>query len=151
MNNTGMEAALAEAQLAFAAGEVPVGCVIQKDGAIIARAHNETRQANDATAHAEMLAIRRAGAFLGDWRLDGCDLYVTLEPCPMCAAAIQNARIRRLYFGAFDMRYGAAGTRYDFFGKSFFGNAVEVYGGMQEAACTALLSRFFADMREKHM
>jgi len=107
-----MREALREASLAAEAGEMPVGCVVVRDGAIVARAHNECEAQRDATAHAELLAIRRAGAATGDWRLKDCTLYTTLEPCPMCAGAIVQARVGRLVFGAQDPGQGCAGSLY---------------------------------------
>ena len=107
-----MQAALAQANLAAQAGELPVGCVIARDGEIIARAHNECEARRDATAHAELLAIQRASAACGDWRLNRCTLYVTLEPCPMCAGAIVQARVGRLVYGAQNPRQGCAGSLY---------------------------------------
>jgi tRNA(Arg) A34 adenosine deaminase TadA len=142
-----MELALAEARAAGAAGEVPVGAVVVKDGAVIAAAHNRPRELNDPTAHAEMLAIRRACAALGDERLSGCDLYVTLEPCAMCAAAISFARIRRLYFGAADPKGGAVEHGPRFFAQPTCHHAPEVYGGLAEREATALLTAFFAERR----
>ena len=107
-----MREALVEARLAAVAGEMPVGCVIARDGEILARAHNECEARRDATAHAELLAIRRASAAAGDWRLNRCTLYVTLEPCPMCAGAIVQARVGRLVYGAADPGQGCAGSLY---------------------------------------
>jgi tRNA(Arg) A34 adenosine deaminase TadA len=142
-----MTLALAEAGAAAAAEEVPVGAVVVKDGAIIAAAHNRPRGLKDATAHAEMLAIRRACAVLGDERLAGCDLYVTLEPCAMCAAAISFARIRRLYFGAADPKGGAVEHGPRFFAQPTCHHAPEVYGGIRESEAAALLRAFFSERR----
>ena len=111
-DNVYMKEALKEAKLAAEAGEMPVGCVIVRDGAIIARAHNGCEALRDATAHAELLAIRQASAACGDWRLNRCTLYVTLEPCPMCAGAIVQARVGRLVYGAADPGQGCAGSLY---------------------------------------
>ena len=153
MNNAGrpnpdpMELALAEARAAAACGEVPVGAVIVKDGATIAAAGNRPRALNDPTAHAEMLAIRSACAALQAERLPGCDLYVTLEPCAMCAAAISFARIRRLYFGAEDPKGGAVENGPRFFSQPTCHHAPEVYGGLRERDATALLKNFFAERR----
>ncbi len=153
MNNAGrpkpdpMELAFAEARAAAACGEVPVGAVIVKDGATIAAAGNRPRALNDPTAHAEMLAIRSACAALQAERLPGCDLYVTLEPCAMCAAAISFARIRRLYFGAEDPKGGAVENGPRFFSQPTCHHAPEVYGGLRERDATALLRRFFAERR----
>jgi tRNA(adenine34) deaminase len=142
-----MTLALDEARAAAARGEVPVGAVIVKEGAVIAAAHNRPRELNDPTAHAEMLAIRRACDVLSDERLTGCDLYVTLEPCAMCAAAISFARIRRLYFGAADPKGGAVENGPRFFTQPTCHHAPEVYGGMREREAAGLLQDFFAARR----
>src|SRR5918993_4752253 len=134
-----MALALAQAREAAACGEVPVGAVIVKDGRIIAAAGNRPRSLQDPTAHAELLAIRRACETLSDERLSGCDLYVTLEPCAMCAAAISFARIRRLYFGAADPKGGAVEHGPRFFAQPTCHHAPEVYGGIREADASALL------------
>ena len=132
-----MALALAEARAAAAQGEVPVGAVILRDGVVIAATHNRPRELKDPTAHAEMLAIRAACAAVADERLTGCDLYVTLEPCAMCAAAISFARIRRLYFGASDPKGGAVehGPRY--FAQPTCHHAPEVVGGVREGEAGA--------------
>lgn len=143
-----MQAALAEARTAARRGEVPVGAVIVKDGAIIARAGNRPRATNDPSAHAEMLAIRDACARLGQERLTGCDLYVTLEPCTMCAAAISFARIRRLYFGATDEKGGAVVSGVRFFEQPTCHHAPEIYPGIAEGEAADLLKRFFAERRD---
>ena len=142
-----MALALAEARAAAVAGEVPVGAVVVKDGAVIAVAQNRPRELKDPTAHAEMLAIRRACEALGDERLAGCDLYVTLEPCAMCAAAISFARIRRLYFGASDPKGGAVEHGPRLFAQPTCHHAPEVYGGIREGEAAALLRAFFAERR----
>ena len=144
-----MEIALAEAQAAADRGEVPVGAVVVNGatGEIIARAGNRTEETHDPTGHAEMLAIRAAAAALGANRLPDCDLYVTLEPCPMCAQAISFARIRRLYFGAADPKGGGVDFGPRIFSQPTCHHAPEIYGGMAEADCAALLRRFFADRR----
>jgi tRNA(Arg) A34 adenosine deaminase TadA len=142
-----MALALAEARAAAAAGEVPVGAVVVKDGTVVAAAHNRPRALNDPTAHAEMLAIRRACEILTDERLAGCDLYVTLEPCAMCAAAISFARMRRLYFGAADPKGGAVEHGPRFFAQPTCHHAPEVYGGIREGEAAALLREFFATRR----
>ena len=141
------EAAFAQARAAGARGELPVGAVIAKDGAVIAAAGNETRTSHDPTAHAEILAIRRACAALSAERLVGCDLYVTLEPCTLCAAAISFARIRRLYFCASDHKGGAVESGVRFFGTPTCHHAPEVYGGFREAEAAGLLRDFFAQKR----
>ena len=143
-----MDIALGEARAAAAREEVPVGAVIMRDGEVIAAAGNRTRELNDATAHAEMLAIRAAAGSLGQERLDDCDLYVTLEPCTMCAAAISFARIRRLYFGALDPKGGAVESGVRFFAQPTCHHAPEVYGGMAERESGELLRGFFSERRD---
>jgi tRNA(adenine34) deaminase len=144
-----IELALAEAVAAGERGEVPIGAVIVgPDGRIIARAGNETRALRDPTAHAEVLAIRRACEALGSERLSGCDLYVTLEPCPMCASAISFARIRRLYFGAVDPKGGGVEHGACVFNQPTCHHAPDVYGGIGEREASALLKDFFAGRRE---
>ena len=142
-----MGAALAEAHAAAARGEVPVGAAVVKDGRILAAAGNAPRALHDPTAHAEIRAIRLACAALSDERLTGCDLYVTLEPCTMCAAAISFARIRRLYFGAADPKGGAVESGVRFFRQPTCHHAPEVYGGIREGEGAALLRDFFEDRR----
>jgi tRNA(adenine34) deaminase len=142
-----MARALQEAQAAADRGEVPVGAVVVRDGAILAAAGNSPRAAHDPTAHAEILAIRAACAALGDERLSGCDLYVTLEPCTMCAAAISFARVRRLYFGALDPKGGAVESGVRFFAQATCHHAPEIYGGLREAEAAALLRAFFHPRR----
>lgn len=142
-----MELALDEARAAQARGEVPVGCVIVRDGEVIARAGNRTLADKDPTAHAELLAIRQAAAALNSERLSGCDLYVTLEPCAMCAAAMAFARIRRLYFGAGDLKGGAVEHGVRFFTQATCHHRPEVYGAINESECAALLRDFFAARR----
>jgi tRNA(Arg) A34 adenosine deaminase TadA len=142
-----MAIALAEAEAAAGRGEVPVGAVVALDGAVVAQAGNRTRADNDVTAHAEMLAIREASRRLGAERLGRADLYVTLEPCAMCAAAISFARIRRLYFGAVDEKGGAVVSGVRFFASSTCHHAPEVYPHLGEAAAADLLRRFFRSRR----
>jgi tRNA(adenine34) deaminase len=143
-----MDVALDEAHLAAARGEVPVGCVVlAADGHVLARAGNRTRELNDPTAHAEVLAIRAACRLVGAERLVGADLYVTLEPCPMCAAAISFARIRRLYFGASDAKGGAVDNGVRLFNQPSCHHAPEVYGGLAETEAAALLRTFFSARR----
>ncbi len=142
-----MDHALAEARKAGAAGEVPVGCVIVRDGTVIARAGNRTLIQRDPTAHAELLAIREAAAALGSERLLDCDLYVSLEPCAMCAAAISFARIRRLYFGAADPKGGAVENGVRYFSNATCHHRPDVYGGIGEAEAGALLKEFFRTRR----
>ena len=142
-----MDMALAEARAAGAAGEVPVGCVIVRDGAVVASAGNRTLADADPTAHAELLAIRQAAVSLGSERLTECDLYVTLEPCAMCAAAVAFARIRRLYYGAADPKGGAVENGVRFFASPTCHHRPEIYGGMGEAEASALLKEFFKARR----
>jgi len=142
-----MDDALAEARGAEAAEEVPVGAVIVRDGAVIARAGNRTLRDRDPTAHCEMLAIRQAAAVLGSERLIDCDLYVTLEPCAMCAAAISFARIRRLYYGAADPKGGAVENGGRFFASPTCHHRPEVYSGINESEAAALLKEFFKARR----
>jgi tRNA(Arg) A34 adenosine deaminase TadA len=143
-----MLAALAEAEAAGARGEVPVGAaVVGADGSVLGRAGNRTRELADPTAHAEMLAIRQACAAQGSERLDAADIYVTLEPCPMCAAAISFARIRRLYWGAGDPKGGGVEHGPRIFSQPTCHHAPELYGGFEEARAAALLRDFFARRR----
>jgi tRNA(adenine34) deaminase len=142
-----MQIALQEARAAGARGEVPVGCVIVRDGEVIARAGNRTIVDKDPTAHAELLAIRQAAAALRSERLADCDLYVTLEPCAMCAAAMSFARIRRLYFGAADPKGGAVEHGVRFFASLTCHHRPEVYGGISESESAALLKEFFQARR----
>ena len=143
-----MREALAEARLASAAGEMPVGCVVVRAGEIIARAHNACEALRDATAHAELLAIRLASAASGDWRLNDCTLYVTLEPCPMCAGAILNARIDRVVIGARDPRAGAFGSLFDLNALPL-NHKTEISDGVLADKSAALLSSFFKRKRDK--
>jgi tRNA(adenine34) deaminase len=142
-----MQVALAQAKSAAVDGEVPVGCVITRAGTIIAQARNRTLADQDPTAHAEMLAIRAAAHALGNERLTDCDLYVTLEPCAMCAAAISFARIRRLYYGAADPKGGAVESGVRFFGSPTCHHQPEIYAGIGEADAAALLKDFFRARR----
>jgi tRNA(adenine34) deaminase len=142
-----MEAALAQARTAAARGEVPVGCVVVRDGAVIAQAGNRTLADRDPTAHAEMLAIRAAAAALGSERLEACDLYVTLEPCVMCAGAIAFARVRRLYYGAGDPKGGAVESGVRFFASPSCHHRPEIYSGIGEAEAARLLRDFFQERR----
>ncbi|PPJ48728.1 nucleoside deaminase [Rhizobium sp. KAs_5_22] len=142
-----MVAALDEAKRAGERGEVPIGAVVVADGRIVARAGNETRALNDITAHAEILAIRRAAEAVGDERLSGADLYVTLEPCTMCAAAISFARIRRLYYGAEDPKGGGVDNGVRFYAQPTCHHAPEVYSGLGETESATLLREFFQNRR----
>ncbi|MDE0418996.1 MAG: nucleoside deaminase [bacterium] len=144
---TFMEMALAEAEAAAGRGEPPVGAVVVLDGKIVAAAGNRAREDADPTAHAEILALRQACGILGSHRLDGADLHVTLEPCPMCAGAIAEARIRRLYYGAEDPKGGAVDNGVRLFDQPTCHHRPEVYGGILETRCSELLKTFFAARR----
>lgn len=139
--------ALRQAVKAFEKGEVPVGAVIVREGRIIARAFNQVELLKDATAHAEMLALTQAENALGDWRLTDCTLYVTKEPCPMCAGAIVHTRIARVVFGAGDPKAGAAGGALNLLQFPTLNHRCEITGGVREAECRALLQTFFAEQR----
>ncbi len=142
-----MRRALAAAEEAAGRGEVPVGAVIVRGDQILAIAHNERETANDPTAHAEVVALRRAASALGSWRLTDADLYVTMEPCPMCAGALVNARIRRLYFGCDDPKAGAVRTLYTLLDDKRLNHRVEVVPGLLGAEGSALLRTFFSRLR----
>ncbi|HHV96735.1 MAG TPA: nucleoside deaminase [Clostridiaceae bacterium] len=144
-----MEQAYKEALKAYRKNEVPIGAVIVKNGEIIARGHNEKELKQDATLHAEITAIRKACKKLNSWRLNDCDMYVTLEPCPMCAGALIQARIRTLYIGALDPRAGAAGSVIDVFNVKEFNHKVEIIYGIMEEECSEILKRFFRELRAK--
>jgi tRNA(adenine34) deaminase len=141
-------AALAVAREALALGEVPIGAVVlDAGGAVIASAHNERERGHDPTAHAEVVALRRAGEVLGSWRLDGCTVAVTLEPCTMCAGAMVLARVARVVFGAWDPKAGAVGSLWDVVRDRRLNHRPEVAAGVAEAECGALLTGFFAARR----
>lgn len=142
-----MDLALEQAKTAESAGEVPIGCVIVRDGAVLAAAGNRTLTDRDPTAHAEILAIRAAAEALGSERLVDCDLYVTLEPCTMCAAAISFARIRRLYYGAADPKGGAVDSGVRFFAQATCHHAPEVYPSVGESEAAGMLRDFFRARR----
>src|ERR1700689_2574045 len=142
-----MDMALEEARAAGERGEVPVGCVFVAGGEVLARASNRTIAHRDPTAHAEIVAIRRVAMQLGSERLEDCDLYVTLEPCAMCAGAVAFARIRRLYYGAADPKSGAVDNGVKFFASPSCHHRPDVYGGMAEAEASALLKAFFRERR----
>lgn len=144
-----MKAAISEAKKARQIEEVPVGAIIVLDGKIIARAHNRRNTNSDGTAHAEILAIKKAGKKLERWNLTDCEMYVTLEPCVMCAGAAVNSRIKRIYFGAFDHRYGGCGSLMDIT-QSELNHKIEVHGGIMETECAELLSSFFKNLRERN-
>jgi tRNA(adenine34) deaminase len=145
-----MRAALRQAALAAAEGEVPVGAVAVHGGRVIARAHNRPIHLSDPTAHAEVLVLRRAARKLGNYRLAGCSLYVTIEPCAMCASAMIHARIERLVFGAHDAKAGAAGSALQVLNHPKLNHRVEVASGILEGECRGLLSRFFRARRNKN-
>ena len=141
-----MQEALALAREAAAAGEVPVGCVIVRRGAIVGRGRNRREERQAVSSHAEMEAMAQANTALGTWRLDDCELYVTLEPCPMCAGAILNARIRRVWYGARDTAYGACGGVTNLFMEQF-PNRPALVGGVLAEECRSVLADFFAGLR----
>ncbi|NMA34044.1 MAG: nucleoside deaminase [Clostridiaceae bacterium] len=143
-----MAQALKEAMKAGKKAEAPVGAVVVRNGEIIARGYNERELKNDSTLHAEMTAIRRACKKLGTWRLTDCDLYVTLEPCTMCAGAIIQSRIRALYIGTSDLKAGAAGSVIDVFRVDSFNHRVDVVWGVLEQECSAILKDFFRELRK---
>ena len=142
-----MQIAIEEAELALEAGEIPVGAILAKDGEIIARGCNRRVETGDPTAHAEVLVLQMAGKRTGDWRLEGATLYVTLEPCPMCAGAIALARIERVAFGASEPRAGAGGSAYNILEDGRLGHRVQVIAGVMEEECGRLLHGFFDDLR----
>jgi tRNA(adenine34) deaminase len=142
-----MRQALAAAEAATARGEVPVGAVIVVGGAVVALAHNERETGNDPTAHAEVLALRRASAALGSWRLTDADLYVTMEPCPMCAGAIVNARVRRLFYGCHDPKAGAVRSLYQLLDDRRLNHRVDVVPGVLADEAAGLLRAFFGRLR----
>ena len=149
MDSIYMKSAIAEAEKAYAEGETPVGAVIVRDGGIIASAHNMTERLNDSTAHAELLAIQAAEKATGDRRLTGCALYVTMEPCPMCAGAILLSGLSRLVFGALDAQYGCCGSVYALPMDPAFHRFVPCEGGLLREESEALLDAFFARIRGK--
>lgn len=145
-----MREAIAEARKAFAMGEVPIGAVVTgPDGAVIGRGHNLRETAQDPTAHAEILAVREASRRLGSWRLTGCSLYVTIEPCPMCAGAILLARVDRVVYGAADPKAGAVDTLYDLLRDSRLNHRAEVTAGVLREQCAALMQAFFRKLRKQ--
>lgn len=142
-----MRMALREAEKAFDEREIPIGCVIVKDGVVIGKGHNQIEMLKDATAHAEILTIGTAANALDNWRLDGCTLYVTLEPCPMCAGAILNSRVDRVVYGSPDTRFGGCGTTIDVITGNALKRAVQVTGGVLAEECLGTLKAFFQQMR----
>jgi tRNA(adenine34) deaminase len=143
-----MQQALAQAQLAFDAGEVPVGAIVVKDGVVIARGYNQPIGRHDPTAHAEIVALRAAAAALGNYRLTGCELYVTLEPCVMCCGAMLHARLARVVFGASDPKTGAGGSVLNLFANGQLNHQTGIGGGVLADECGALLRRFFGERRK---
>lgn len=129
-------------------GEIPVGAVIVKNGEVISSAFNTREKDKDITSHAEILAIRQAEKVLNNWRLEGCDMYVTLEPCPMCGWAIIQSRIKNVYFGSYDLNYGSFSSKIDLRNLSE-GAKLSVYGGIKEIECDNLINNFFKDLRNK--
>ncbi len=148
MHDYFMQLALQEAEYALAENEVPVGAVIVHEGRIIAAAHNQREQLRDPTAHAEMIAITQAAALRGSWRLDGCTLYVTLEPCPMCAGAIVQARIPTVVYGAADPKAGAVQTLYRLLDDPRLNHRAQIVSGVLAEACGQVLTRFFQQQRQ---
>ena len=142
-----MKIALKEAKKAYKKGEVPIGAVVVKDNKVIARAHNLRESKHDPTGHAEIIAIKKASKKLKSWRLEDCDIYVTLEPCPMCAGAIIQARIKNLYFGAYDSKSGAASSAINLFNYPW-NHQVKVNGGILEMESKMLLKEFFKPLRK---
>ena len=146
---TFMQAAIEEAKKAAAIGEVPIGAVVVYQGEIIGRGHNLRETSQDATTHAEILAIQEANRNRSSWRLADADLYVTLEPCPMCSGAMIQSRINNVYFGAYDQKGGTAGTLMNLLDDSRFNHQVSVTGGVMHEECKALLQEFFIELRKK--
>lgn len=142
-----MKAALTQAQKALALGEVPIGCVIVHEGKIIGRGYNRRNTDKSTLAHAEISAIKKATKVIGDWRLEECDLYVTLEPCQMCAGAIVQARIPRVFIGAMNPKAGCAGSIYNLLEEPAFNHQVEVTRGLLEEECSTILKTFFKELR----
>ena len=146
-----MEQALAEAQKAWQLDEVPIGAVVVRNGTVIGRGHNLREKGKDPTLHAEMIAIRQASAALGGWRLMDCDLYVTVEPCPMCAGAILQARIQKVIFGARDPKAGCAGSLYNLLDDPRFNHRAEVMEGILEDRCSRILKDYFRRKRSGNL
>ena len=144
-----MKASIKEAKKALSKGEVPIGAVIVRDGKIIARAHNLRESKNIATYHAELLAIQKACKKIDGWRLDECELYVTLEPCVMCAGAILNARIKKVYYGAKEPKGGACESKFNLLSSGVLNWQTDFEGGVLEAECSALLTDFFEERRKQ--
>ena len=145
-----MKAALKEAVKAYQLGEVPVGAVIVYNNKIIARGHNTRELSQSVLGHAEINAIKKASKKIGSWRLEDCDIYVTLEPCSMCSGAIIQSRIKNLYFGAYDLKTGACGSVLNLFDYPF-NHKVNVYGGIMEEECSRIIKDFFKELRQKNV
>lgn len=143
-----MQEALKEARKAYKKLEIPVGAVIVRDGEIIAKAHNIKEEKKDTTKHAEILAIQKASKKLGTWRLNDCEMYVTLEPCPMCAGAIIQARLKKIYIGTMDEKTGACGSVLNLLEDYKFNHTVEVENGIMKQECESMLKEFFVKLRE---
>ena len=149
LNSKWMKVALDEAIKAYDKEEIPIGSIVVKDGRIIGRGYNQRETMNDPTAHAEIIALSSASNTIQDWRLEGCSLYVTKEPCPMCAGAIMNARISHIYFGMHDEKAGCCGSLYQLCRDPRFNHQSVVQGGIRESDCIALIKSFFDDNRKK--
>ena len=147
MSNEFMKEALALAKKAQLNGEIPVGAVIVKNGKVIGEGLNKREKLNDALGHAEIVAIKNATKNIGDWRLDGCDIYVTMEPCPMCAGAIINSRISRVFYGAYDNKWGSFGSLIDL-SVVKYQTVPEIHGGIMEAECKQIVEDFFKNLRK---
>lgn len=144
-----MRAAIREAKKAYALNEVPIGCVIERDGKIIARGYNRRNTDRNVLAHAELAALKKAGRKTGDWRLEDCTMYVTLEPCQMCAGALVQARLKKVVIGTMNPKAGCAGSVLDLLHVAKFNHQVEMEKGVLEEECAALLTGFFAELRER--
>jgi len=145
-----MKEALSEAQLAFLEDEIPIGAVVVHNGKIIGRGHNQTEKLKDPTAHAEMIAITAAANSIGEKRLDECELFVTAEPCIMCSGAILLSRIKRIFFGTFETKFGAVGSLYNLLESNKYNRKVEVYSGLMEMETKSLLQKYFERLRNKY-
>ena len=144
-----MKKAIAQAQKAYALGEVPIGCVIVYNGKIIGRGYNRRKTDKSTLSHAELTAIKKAGKVIGDWRLEGCTMYVTLEPCQMCAGACVQARIDRVVIGCMSPKSGCAGSVLNILQQEAFNHQVEIEKGVLEEECSSMLSRFFLELRKR--
>lgn len=149
INKSYMEQALIMAKKAYKRGEVPVGAIIVRNGKVVSRAYNNREKKQNALHHAEILAINKACKKLKSFRLDDCEMYVTLEPCPMCSGAIINARLKKVYYGCPDLNYGCAGSKYNFLQDKTFEHLVDVEGGLLSEECSKLIKDFFIEIRKK--